>query len=361
MSAGSSTSRIRELHVHALRSTMLLEVRDDGGLSGWSEVGGARQGATRQLIETDVARCAKGAGIWDAEPLWERIHEATKDTGVTGLAALGAFDIALWDLRGKLAGLPVHKLLGGRTRERIAACGTIRVEGGRTDAAAAQAAKFAAAGYRALRLALSPGDLPLNAASDPAIKAAAAVRAASGASMVIIVNLGGAYMATRAVEVARRLHGEFGVQYVEDPVQPELMRDLAQVSDGVDALVCAGGPGCTRWVARDLIDHGKADVLAPELATSGGITEAKKIAALAQSQSKPLMPRAPHGALLRAAALHLSASVLTTGPAIDGPGAEDSRLYRNPPEFKDGYLLVPQSPGLGVEVDLGQLAKERAS
>lgn len=351
MNGDRRTARVRDVKVHVFGGIMLVEVQESGGQSGWCEVGGGRPALSRQILESVVAGAAKDSSVWDAEPLWEKVRSGIEDTGAAGLAALSALDVAMWDLRGKVAGLAVHKLLGGRSRSRVAACATIAVDSANLKGAAAEASRLRAAGYSTLRLALRPGEIPLNAAGDPAVLAVAAVRAQTGSAVEIIVNLGGAYMSTRAVEIARLLHRKFGVRYLEDPTPPEVIRDLAQVSDGSDALVCAGGPGCTRWAARELIDQGKADVIAPDLGTSGGITEAKKVAALAQSQSKPLMPRAPRGVLLQAAALQLAASVLTVGPALDRTHAENAGPYRGIPEFRDGFMLVPNAPGLGVEVD----------
>ncbi len=333
-------------------------MRSSEGISGWSDIGGRRFAVTRQVLESDAARCITGASVWDAEPLWEKLHAASRDAGLNGLAALSAVDIALWDLRGKIAGLPVHKLLGGPARQRMAACATLACDGSHVEQAAKRASQMAAAGYRWLRLAVTARDLPLNTSADPAIRIAAAVRAAAGAGMQLIVNLGGAYLPTRAVEVGRRLHGEFGVRYIEDPVSLDHLRELAQVSEGIDALVCAGGAGCTRWAARDLIEHGKVDVIASAIALAGGITEANKIAALAQSLSKPLMPRAPHGPLAAAAALHVAASVLTAGPAVDWPAAALGGVYSGVPEMQDGFVRVSQAPGLGVTVNLDRLGKE---
>jgi L-alanine-DL-glutamate epimerase-like enolase superfamily enzyme len=169
------------------------------------------------------------------------------------------------------------------------------------------------------------------------------------------VDINNGYTAARAIEMGKRLRGELGVIYFEEPVSTQNLHELAQVVEALDIPVIAGEKEYTRWQHRDLIEQGRVGILNPDVTKCGGLTEAKKIAALAQACSRPIIAHNTKPTFSTAAALHFMASISNAGPFIEFVDLDEFRellgVMRTNVEFSDGSLRVPQGPGLGLEVD----------
>jgi D-galactarolactone cycloisomerase len=349
------------------RTSCLVRVETDDGLVGWGE--GGQWGPPEpvaamidkvlepQLIGEDPLRIAV---------IWEKLYAYVRDWGrqATGMEALSAVDLALWDLAGKRLGQPVHALLGGAHRERVVAYATgCYYRSGHerwedTASLADEACSYLEAGFRALKMKI--GLLPL--AKD--LARVRAVREALGPDVPLMVDANHAYAAHTAIAAGRGLEAA-GVYWFEEPVVPEDRIGYRQVAGALDLAVAGGECEYTRYGFRDLITERCVDIAQPDLACAGGLTEGRNIAALASAFGVQVVPHVWGSGIALAAALHFAAS-LPPSPATANPltPANEPMLEfdRNPNPLRDdllaerislhadGSVPVPHGPGLGVTV-----------
>lgn len=350
--------RIKELRSYLLRHALFVEVVTDSGESGWGECASDGLEVMRALVEHELKPWVLGTDPFDSERLWETMFYKAHDLGPGGALtnAISGIDLALWDLKGRLLGLPVHKLLGGSFRDRVLVYGSFGIgnEEKMTPAdAARQAARFVAHGFKAVKVRIQIRELNLDPWPDYTLGYAKAVRAAIGDQIGLLIDVNNGYSANRAIEIGRRLREEYNVLFYEDPVSDQTDRELRAVTDAIDIPVIAGEKEYTRWQFRDLIVEGNPDVVNPDILKVGGMTEMRKIAVLAQTYQKLIVPHNTRPTLGTAASLQFVASIPNAGPMMEfvdldrfGPLIE---LFSEHFEFKDGCLRVPIRPGMGLD------------
>jgi L-alanine-DL-glutamate epimerase-like enolase superfamily enzyme len=356
---GSET--IQEVATYRHPQALLVRIRSSSGAYGWGEA----ESGLLELMETFLHRGLKknvlGESIWDAERLWDRMFFDQHDLGPGGAltGAISGIDLALWDLRGRLLGLPVTRLIGGSYRQRVRVYGSFGVGFGRrmtTEQAAAKARKFVERGYTAVKVRLQIRENRQNPEPDPTFDYVRAVRAAVGLKVELLVDINNGYTAQRAIETGLRLYEEFGVRYYEDPVSDQHLEDYATVAAALPRTsIIAGEKQYTRWQLRDLIVRGNVDYLNPDVIKAGGLTEMKKIAAIAQAYQKPIICHNTRPTVSTAASLHFMASIPNAGPFFESPDDEEfagllslcQRAFR----LEQGMLTVPDTPGLGIDFD----------
>ena len=320
------------------RNWLFVKVYTDAGITGIGECSG-----WPRVVETavqDLSRLLVGEDPVHTERLWQTMHTAIMGHGMTGTVGFGAItgiDMALWDIKGKALGVPVWHLLGGKVRDRI------RIYGHAND----------------VKTALSLRDRGVSAlkcggVGDP-VRKVAALRDAVGDDMDIMIDLHGPPWLTPAdaASVARALE-PYGLLFVEDPVAPENLQGYRRVRDAADVPLAAGERMATIFGLRELIERELVDVVQPDTGRAGGITQMKKIAAMAEAH---YMMVAPHsgslGPVAEFAALHLLASIPN---ALILERLEDdwegrARTVVPHPVAVDGFITVPDAPGLGVDID----------
>jgi L-alanine-DL-glutamate epimerase-like enolase superfamily enzyme len=351
----ASSVRVTDVRTYKLKESIFMQIVSDAGTSGWGEANPTNLHVVETIIHTVLKRQIIGRSVWDAEPAWDAMFFASRDLGSSGglTSAIAGIDIALWDLKGKLTGLPIYRLLGGKYRTRLRAVGSVEMSS-TPDDAARRAASLVERGFTAIRLRMQTGEQAIDPHPDPTFVYAQAIRQAIGKEIEFYIDLDNGYTAARAIELGKRLRGELGINYLEEPVSTLHLRELAQVSEALDLPIIAGRNECTRWQHRDLIDIGNVGILSLDVVKCG-LTEAKKIAALGQACSKPILSANTRPIFGTAAALHLMASISNAGSFVECVDVDQFRdllgVMRNHVEFEDGFLLVPQKPGLGLEVD----------
>jgi L-alanine-DL-glutamate epimerase-like enolase superfamily enzyme len=360
----ASRVKITSVETFKLKDALFVKVTADNGETGWGEASPNNRHVVETFIHHGLKEHVIGRNVWDAEPMWDDMFYANHDLGPDGVLqyAIAGIDVALWDLRGKLVKQPVHLLLGGQYRDKVRAYGSFGLNlGSKTykpltkEQAAATAAKFVERGFTAVKARTQYRERNTNPWPDLTFDYFKAMRQAVGDKVELLACLNSCYTAARGIEMCKRLHGELGINYVEEVVSTHNLHELAQVSEALPFAVIAGETEYHRWRMRDLIDIGKVGMLNPDVVKCGGITEVKKIAALAQACSKPLKLHNTRPLFSTAAALHLLASISNAGPFVEYPDTDKFKdqlaLAQTGVEFKDGFLLVPQRPGLGVTVD----------
>lgn len=340
---------------------VVVEIVTGEGIVGWGEcLGRTGSPAYAAIVEKLLAPLLVGQDARDIAGLHQKMKRVlTGRAGGMLLEAIAGVDIALWDIAGKRAGEPVCRLLGGMARPRIEAyASSINWT---DDAGAAEETEAALAhGFRTIKVKIGA----------PVARARARIaqlaKVADGRA-ALFVDANWAYTVDEAVEVAAALR-DHGYRWFEEPIMPEDIAGYRRLRALGFCALAAGESDFTVWQARDLVAERLVDLIQPDVARAGGITETRRIAELAFAHN---VGYAPHvgwsGAICAAASLHLAAAM----PAFR---IYECMVFDNPlrdalarptvgerSQLKDGLLDVPTAPGLGVEIDRKLLAKYRTN
>lgn len=348
------------------RETLLVKVTGDDGTAGWGEAAGEPTVA-RAMIESFIAPRLAGRDPLHAELIWDELYTRARDFGRAGspIAALGAVDIALWDLAARGLGVPLHDLLGGArtTSFEICGAGLFLPRGERpSERIGAEAERLRDLGCRALKLKVGFG-------KTTDLANLRAVRRAVGPDVRVAIDADHAFTAARAIELG--LHAAVEqVAWFEDPVAPEDLAGCREVRTALAAHgvpIAGGATTATAYGFRDLFAARCVDLAQPDPTACGGITAARRILALAQAEQIEARPTAAGSVVALAAAMQLAAVAPEAPGALQPParlidwlGPEDplqNGLAGNFPLIEHGRVTLPNGPGLGIEVDEAALAE----
>lgn len=339
---------------------LFLRVETDTGLVGWGEPiveGRARtvRAAVEELFETYLL----GRDPRRIEHHWQRLYRGGFYRGGPVLmSAIAGIDQALWDIHGKHRGAPVYALLGGATRDRIRVYQWI---GGDRPADVGQAAsEMVEEGFTAVKMNATPElrriDSP--AAVDAATARVAEVRDAVGSDVDIGVDFHGRVAKSMAKRLANALE-PYSPMFIEEPVLPEHNEALAQIAAHTTIPIATGERMYSRWDFKGLLEQGVVDVIQPDLSHAGGITEVKKIAAMAEAYDVAVAPHCPLGPIALASCVQLDACtpncvIQEQSLNIHYNESSDVLDYLADPDvfaFENGFVELPEDPGLGIEID----------
>jgi len=333
-------------------SLLVVEIRTDTGLVGWGE-GLARYAPTAhaEIVERLLRPILVGEDPTAIERLWQRMFRVyTGKSGGVLIEALAACDIALWDILGKAAGLPLHQLLGGTGRQAVPAYAS-SVSWAGDEVAGPQAQDYVRRGFRMMKV-------KIGAPLDRALRRLRFVREVVGPDVGLCTDANWAFDLDEAVILARTCL-ELGYLWLEEPLVPEDIDGMRRLRSAVPIRLAAGESEHTAFGAREIISERLVGVIQPDVARSGGITETKRIASLAHSFH---VRYAPHmgqsGAICAAASLHLCS-------AMPNGWVFECMTYGNPLRDRlavtpvgeaqsltaDGEIPVPDGPGIGIEID----------
>jgi galactonate dehydratase len=343
----------------AWRNLVYVEVDTDDGLVGVGEATLHNfEEAVVAHIESLARRYVVGRDPFDVEDLVATVfRDEFFRGGAVHMTALAGIEIACWDLIGKATNQPVYRLLGGACHERIPAYANGWYTGERTaDAFAERAIGVVARGYRSLKVdPFGAGGLRLSREELAAAHSlVAAVRAAVGPEVEILLEGHGRFNASTAIGVARAFE-ELDVGWFEEPVQPEDLHGLRAVADAVGVPLAAGERVYTRFDAGRLLETGAVAVFQADPLHTGGILETKKMIALAELHSAQVALHNSNGPVCSAVALHLHAATsnVRLQESFDD-FAEDyvrASVPGAPVIGSDGSFPLPTAPGLGVTLD----------
>jgi galactonate dehydratase len=327
------------------RNWLFVKVMTDEGVYGVGECSG-----WPKVIETavkDLAHVLVGQDPAHIDRLWQKMLTALMGHGMTGTVGGGAMtgiEMALWDIKGKVLGQPVWNLLGGRFRDRIQVYGHARTK--------ARADELRALGYAAMKL-------PLAGKDD--IDRVYMMREHVGPDIDLMLDAHGpSWMTTRdAIEFGRALEGA-DLLFYEDPVAPENLDALARVRDSVDIPIAAGERVSTIWGIAPYIERDLVDVIQPDTGRAGGITQMRKMAAMAEAHYITMAPHSGSlGPIAEYAALHVMATIpnalMLERLEFDWPGRDT--VITPAPKVVDGHIAVPDAPGLGVDIVEDEIVK----
>ncbi|WP_434362447.1 mandelate racemase/muconate lactonizing enzyme family protein [Parasalinivibrio latis] len=324
-------------HTAGSRNWLFVEIVTECGLSGIGECSGWPRVVERAVA--DLAELLIGDDVFQSERIWQKMLNAMMGHGQTGTVGFGAMtgiDMALWDLKGKALNTPVYNLLGGKIRDQV----KVYVHAG----SAQSAAKAVKNGYSIVKL----GGIK------NIVSKTEAVRRVVGNEVDIAVDLHGpAWLSPKdAVAVGQALE-PFDLLFLEDPVAPEYPEGLRAVGERVNIPLAAGERKGGIWSYRELLSLG-VNVLQPDTGRCGGITQMKKIAALAEAEFATIAPHAGSlGPVGEYAALHVMASIpnCLSMERFQRDCDLKEQIIDYPIDVSGGKLVVPDRPGLGVALN----------
>ena len=348
---------------YSTRTTMVVEITTDAGLVGWGECYGPA--TINAAVVGSLSTLLVGQDPMRGEWVWREIYSRFRDHGQKGsiIQGLSGIDIALWDLRGKFLGQPIHRLMGGplRSEVRAYATGLYRRDSGRPDVyLAEEAAGYASEGFSAVKLKVGFG-----VAEDARITKA--VRDAIGPAVGLLVDANHAYDAVSAIQLGRKIEG-FDIGWFEEPVPPEDVAGHRHVREALTIPIASGECEFTRFGFRDIITNRAVDIVQPDTCSAGGLSECKKIADFAEVYNIRYAPHVWGSGIALAAALQLLAVIPSfTPPSLNSvePMLEFDRsehpirqaLLLAPIEHRNGIVQIPDGPGLGIEIDRNALQR----
>ena len=347
----------------ATKGGVLVRVRTDEGLEGLGEAGFSIAYLSRvaPVIRDVLAPLLIGEDPRLIGRLWHRMFDATHGWGRRGIEtyAVSGVDIALWDLLGKASGRPVCELLGAAHRELTAyAAPSLKPP----EEAATDCARAVERGFRAVKLRVG-----LDEDTDDRIVAAAREAAGPDVDLIVDANMSRDYRG--AVDIARRYRDRYGVSWLEEPIRGrslhEYVREHARLRAATSMPISGGESLFTRYEFVPVFETRAFDIVQPDAAGVGGITEAAAIAAMAEAHG---VRCTPHVACSSGTGVALAANMHVLATVADPPYAEydlydDSplqrELLREPLRAVDGVIRLRDSPGLGVELDPDAVARYR--
>ena len=334
------------------RTALIVKIETDAGLVGWGETGPIS--GAQGTIDDQLAPILIGQNPLRYRKLWRQLWGANFGNGL----AVGAVDMALNDLRGKILGLPVADLFGGRMRDRVPVYGSTMnyMEGEEPeDLYPRQAAERAAEGFKALKMRLGRYSVAREA------KVAKAVRDAVGPNVRLMVDGNAAYTLRSAVQMGRVLD-ELNFDFFEEPLpQSPRYAGYAELREKLPLPLAGGEAVDSRIAAKDLIDRRAVDIIQPDAALCGGIGEALFIGELAALSGIRCIPHCWGGAISIAASVQLLSLLPqphwgfpTDTPLLELDLSENpwrTEIVKEPFKVVDGEIAVSKAPGLGIEVN----------
>ncbi len=354
-------------------SFVFVKLVTDSGIEGIGEVYGATFGphTMARMTEDTCARHVVGRDPFAIERLWRETYASgfSMRPDISLMGVLSGIEMACWDIVGKAVEKPVYELLGGKVHERLRSYTYLfrsqadAIESGdpvpRDIAVAAErAAEYVKAGFNALKFDPFGGYGPL-APRQPTLESLAygesyvrALREAVGDECDLLLGTHGQFTTSAAIRVARRLE-QYNLLFYEEPVPPEMPEQMALVARRSTIPVATGERLTTKYEFARVLELGAASILQLDLGRVGGLLEAKKIAGMAEAYYAQIAPHLFAGPVLGAANIQISACspnfLILEG--IEQWGGFHAEILKTPIRWEGGYVIPPDAPGLGVELD----------
>ena len=359
--------KIREVNTYYVRPRWgFVEIVTEDGCSGWGEAVLEGHAHTVLACVEEMKDYLIGAEAGNIEDIWNVLYRAGfyRGGGVL-MSAISGIDQALWDVKGKYYNAPVYELLGGRCHEKMKVYSWI---GGDRPTDVGNAAKEKQeAGFRAIKMNATEELQMVDSYEkiDQVLERVAVIREKCGKYFGIAIDFHGRVHKPMAKILAKKLE-EFDPMFIEEPVLCEHMENFKEIAAACNIPIATGERLYSRYDFKRLLQAGGVDIIQPDLSHAGGITEVKKIAAMAEAYDVALAPHCPLGPIALSACLNVDAvsyNAVIQEQSIGihynvGKSVLDYVKNKKDFEFTEGYVKLPQIPGLGVEVDKKLVLKE---
>ncbi len=324
-------------------SAGVVEIETDVGLTGLGFIGGGKANAARTIIDDQFSQLLLGQDPADIERLWEQMYRASVMYGRRGVAieAISGIDLALWDLLGKACGQPVYRLIGGQTKDRLPAY----VTGNLTE-------RHLAEGFRDVKIALPHGPVDGEKGLRQNEEMMRRTREFVGPEGDIMLDCYMALTVPYTIELVRRLQ-PYRICWIEEPLLPDDIDGLLRIKDAVDVTISGGEHEYTRFGFRELIERRALDLLQPDIYRAGGLTELRKIAAMASAYHLPVIP---HG--VGAPTYHFVMATPNSPKAefVDVFAQGGELMLEGEPVPSNGFIELSAAPGFGYQLNRRALA-----
>ena len=349
---------IEEIKLVPAGRYLFIEIHTDTGIVGLGEIGawgfldaaaGAIEKFKKYLLKQDPMKI---------EHHWQYMYRSLFFRGSIIQSAISAIDIALWDIKGKYLGVPVYELMGGKCRDRVRTYVPIFKFEAQAMAEGCRNAKEK--GYTAARLIIptvenetgNKKDETFSGKIDIAVEKIRACREAVGPEFDLCVEIHRSMTVAEAITFAREIE-KYNPYFIEDPIAPDNMDAMVEVAQKTRIPIATCERAVTIQEFEMLLSRRGAQYVRPDVCAVGGLTAAKKIAAIAEAHYVGIVPHNPLGPVSTAACLQLDACIpnfsIQEYPSFNFSGEDDS-MVKTPLKDKDGYLHIPDTPGIGVEL-----------
>lgn len=341
MSDRGSSIRITDLRATWVSPCVFVQIQTNHGVAGWGDIKGVDPRVAKPLVE-GLFELIQGENPTRIEHLWQKIFRSHRNIrgGPLLIHTLAGIDQALWDITGKLWGVPVYRLLGGPTRERIRVYHT------------KQARKISTG---PLEHSGTPADI------EKLVEAVRKTREQVGPNGAVMFDAHSAIPPATLIQLAAALK-PYDLLFIEEPAVPGNIEVFKRLKEQIAIPLAAGERDRTIYEMLPYLQHGCLDILQPDCCHTGGITSMKKIATLAEAFFVPLAPHCTASNLGIAASLHVAASIplfLIHEFYPDNQGFNPAGIMRMDWKLDaDGYVGLPNGPGLGIEVDEKKLEED---
>jgi galactonate dehydratase len=338
---------------------LFLKISTDEGIVGWGEpIIEGRANTVKAAVE-ELSEYLIGKDPLRIEDHWTVLYRGGFYRGGPILmSAISGIDQALWDIKGKYFNAPVHQLLGGPVRDSIRVYSWI---GGDRPSDIAEAAKKAKdAGFTAVKMNATEELQYIDSHKkiDEIIERVATIRQVAGDDFDIGIDFHGRVHKPMAKILAKELE-PYHPMFIEEPVLPEHNEALREVAKHSNIPIATGERMFSRWSFKTILSEGYVDIIQPDLSHAGGITEVRKIAVMAEAYDVALAPHCPLGPITLAASLQIdavsyNAFIQEQSLGIHYNQGNDLLDYLVDPsvfEYKNGYVKIPQGPGLGIDIN----------
>jgi galactonate dehydratase len=347
---------------------LFLKVETDAGVTGWGEPVVEGRAETVAACVAELADYLVGKDPSAIEDHWTVLYRGGfYRGGAIHMSALAGIDQALWDIKGKLLNQPVHALLGGPVRQKMRVYSWIG--GDRPADIVAGAKDVAARGFTAIKMLATEemSYLDSNAKIDAVIARVTALREAMGLDFGIAVDFHGRLHRAMAKVLAKELD-PFKLMFIEEPVLSEHTEALREIANHTSTPIALGERLYSRWDFKKILSDGVVDIIQPDPSHAGGITETKKIAAMAEAYDVGVALHCPLGPIALAACLQLdavchNAVIQEQSLGIHYNKTNDLLDYVSNPgafAYADGHVAIPGGPGLGIEINEDAVTKAAA-
>ena len=340
-------------YVYPTAGLDVIKVETDEGITGLGLSGAVQEAEDiGRSILAHLKQYVIGQDPFDTERVWDDMWQP-KLIGRRGITTrvISGIDIALWDIKGKFANVPVYKMLGGfADKVPVYIAGGYYEEGKGLEELAAEMEESVSMGARAIKMKI--GGAPIN----EDVERVRVVREAVGPDIKVMVDANCAYRYYEAIEIARKME-KYDIFWFEEPVNPDDYKGHKLVSEATTIPIATGENEYTRYGFRDLIENRCLAIVQPDALIMGGITEFMKVAAMAQAHDLPI---APHGN--QDVHIHL-ASAIPNGLILEYyRGSTDpmwGRTFKEGLRVEDEFVWPPDRPGMGIELNEEALAPHR--
>ncbi len=335
---------------------LIIVVETDEGITGYGEVDTAPL-VGKAIVEAHMShgtcyglnQVVVGSDPFDYEQIWHDMWAKTYYYGRSGpvIHVMSGIDMAIWDIMGKAVGKPVHKLLGGSYTDKVRPYASALMPETR-EKVKTMVEKYASLGFTAIKFGWGP--LGYDVRFD--LELIETARKTAGDNMEIMIDIGKRYKLKQAMQVARALE-QMNIYWLEEPLPAEDFIGYRRLTESTSMRIATGEEESGRLAFSRLINESHIDIIQPDISRCGGLTEARKIATIAADNNTMLVPHAFKTGILVAASIQMIAAMPET-PFLEFSVTESAirkELLVRPFVQKDGFVDVPQLPGLGIELN----------